>query len=416
MRSQISYGNGMYKSTDAGKTLDAHRPRQHATDRPRPRRSAEPRRRLRRRARSRLRRQPGSRRLSHARRRRDLAEGAVQEQRRRRDRSHLRSGDVADDLRVAVEHPPSAVEHLSAVVRAGQRALQVDRRRRQLAAADRAACRPTASAASASRSRRPTAAASTRSSTRRKAASFDPTMPARRSRRCRATRASGDAAGTSARSSSIRRTPTSSTSRTPASTGRATAAGRSASRSRDRRAATTTTSCGSRPTTRNRMILGGDQGAVISVDGLNDHPTWSSWLNQPTAQIYRVAVDNAFPVLGDRRAAGQRRGPRPLARPLRRHHDARLGAAVRRRRERLHRARSAATRTSSSAARWRSATSTPARSSAFRPKWICRRRRATPGRCRWCSRRPIRTRCISAISTCSRRPTAASTGRASATT
>jgi photosystem II stability/assembly factor-like uncharacterized protein len=45
----------------------------------------------------------------------------------------------------------------------------------------------------------------------------------------------------------------------------------------------------------NRMILGGDQGAVISVDGLDDHPTWSSWINQPTAQIYRLAVDNAFP-------------------------------------------------------------------------------------------------------------------------
>ena len=45
----------------------------------------------------------------------------------------------------------------------------------------------------------------------------------------------------------------------------------------------------------NRMILGGDQGAVISVDGLNDHPTWSSWLNQATAQVYRIAVDNAYP-------------------------------------------------------------------------------------------------------------------------
>jgi photosystem II stability/assembly factor-like uncharacterized protein len=45
----------------------------------------------------------------------------------------------------------------------------------------------------------------------------------------------------------------------------------------------------------NRMILGGDQGAVVSVDGLADHPTWSSWLNQPTAQIYHVAADNAFP-------------------------------------------------------------------------------------------------------------------------
>ncbi len=49
------------------------------------------------------------------------------------------------------------------------------------------------------------------------------------------------------------------------------------------------------PADGNRMILGGDQGAVISVEGLNDHPTWSSWLNQPTAQIYRIAPDNAFP-------------------------------------------------------------------------------------------------------------------------
>jgi photosystem II stability/assembly factor-like uncharacterized protein len=49
------------------------------------------------------------------------------------------------------------------------------------------------------------------------------------------------------------------------------------------------------PDDSNRMILGGDQGAVISVDGLADHPTWSSWLNQPTAQIYHVAPDNAFP-------------------------------------------------------------------------------------------------------------------------
>jgi photosystem II stability/assembly factor-like uncharacterized protein len=45
----------------------------------------------------------------------------------------------------------------------------------------------------------------------------------------------------------------------------------------------------------NRMILGGDQGAVVSVDGLAEHPTWSSWLNQPTAQVYHVAPDNAFP-------------------------------------------------------------------------------------------------------------------------
>ncbi len=54
----------------------------------------------------------------------------------------------------------------------------------------------------------------------------------------------------------------------------------------------------------NRMILGGDQGAVISVDGLTDHPT-------------------------DRRAAGQRCSARPHPRAVRRHHDARLGAALR---------------------------------------------------------------------------------------
>ena len=49
------------------------------------------------------------------------------------------------------------------------------------------------------------------------------------------------------------------------------------------------------PDDSNRMILGGDQGAVISVDGLQDHPTWSSWLNQPTAQLYHISADNAFP-------------------------------------------------------------------------------------------------------------------------
>jgi hypothetical protein len=40
------------------------------------------------------------------------------------------------------------------------------------------------------------------------------------------------------------------------------------------------------------MILGCDQGAVVSVDGAL---TWSSWFNQPTAQIYHVATDDRFP-------------------------------------------------------------------------------------------------------------------------
>ena len=41
-----------------------------------------------------------------------------------------------------------------------------------------------------------------------------------------------------------------------------------------------------------RMILGSDQGAAISVDR---GATWTSWFNQPTAQFYHVATDNRFP-------------------------------------------------------------------------------------------------------------------------
>src|SRR5437763_146543 len=41
-----------------------------------------------------------------------------------------------------------------------------------------------------------------------------------------------------------------------------------------------------------RRILGVDQGAVVSVDGGD---TWSSWYNQPTGQFYHVATDHRFP-------------------------------------------------------------------------------------------------------------------------
>ena len=41
-----------------------------------------------------------------------------------------------------------------------------------------------------------------------------------------------------------------------------------------------------------RMILGSDQGAAISVDR---GATWTSWFNQPTAQFYHVSTDNRFP-------------------------------------------------------------------------------------------------------------------------
>jgi photosystem II stability/assembly factor-like uncharacterized protein len=42
----------------------------------------------------------------------------------------------------------------------------------------------------------------------------------------------------------------------------------------------------------NRMILGSDQGAIVTEDGAQ---TWSSWYNQPTAEMYHVAADNRFP-------------------------------------------------------------------------------------------------------------------------
>src|SRR5215210_4703920 len=41
-----------------------------------------------------------------------------------------------------------------------------------------------------------------------------------------------------------------------------------------------------------RMILASDQGAIVTLDGA---ATWSSWYNQPTAQIYHVAADYRFP-------------------------------------------------------------------------------------------------------------------------
>ncbi len=52
-----------------------------------------------------------------------------------------------------------------------------------------------------------------------------------------------------------------------------------------------------------RMILGSDQGAAISVDGAT---TWSSWFNQPTAQFYHVITDNRFPyrVYGSQQDSG----------------------------------------------------------------------------------------------------------------
>jgi photosystem II stability/assembly factor-like uncharacterized protein len=46
------------------------------------------------------------------------------------------------------------------------------------------------------------------------------------------------------------------------------------------------------PTDSKRQLLGFDQGATISQDG---GATWSLWYNQPTAQVYHISVDNSYP-------------------------------------------------------------------------------------------------------------------------
>lgn len=40
------------------------------------------------------------------------------------------------------------------------------------------------------------------------------------------------------------------------------------------------------------ILLGSDQGAIVTVNG---GQSWSSWYNQSTAQLYHVSADNAFP-------------------------------------------------------------------------------------------------------------------------
>src|SRR5256714_7656012 len=46
------------------------------------------------------------------------------------------------------------------------------------------------------------------------------------------------------------------------------------------------------PTNSDVILVGSDQGAIVTVNG---GKTWSSWYNQSTAQLYHVAADNAFP-------------------------------------------------------------------------------------------------------------------------
>ena len=46
------------------------------------------------------------------------------------------------------------------------------------------------------------------------------------------------------------------------------------------------------PNDPNTMLIASDQGAIVTVNG---GESWSSWYNQPTAAFYHVTADNAFP-------------------------------------------------------------------------------------------------------------------------
>ncbi len=57
------------------------------------------------------------------------------------------------------------------------------------------------------------------------------------------------------------------------------------------------------PTNPDIILLASDQGAIVTVNG---GQTWSSWYNQPTAQFYHVSADNDFPynVYGGQQESG----------------------------------------------------------------------------------------------------------------
>ena len=51
------------------------------------------------------------------------------------------------------------------------------------------------------------------------------------------------------------------------------------------------------------ILIAGDQGAIVTANGGR---SWSSWYNQPTAQLYHVSADNSFPyrVCGGQQESG----------------------------------------------------------------------------------------------------------------
>ena len=95
------------------------------------------------------------------------------------------------------------------------------------------------------------------------------------------------------------------------------------------------------PDNPNIILLVSDQGGVVSA---NRGESWSNWYNQPTAAMYHVTADNAFPVPPVQRPAGFRLGVRGQPRHGWRNHVPRLASGghrgVRRGRARSEESRS----------------------------------------------------------------------------
>ena len=277
--------------------------------------------------------------LSLDRRRPDLREGALQGREHRRRRRGDRSDESRRRLRRTVGGAPGPVGKRR-VERHRRRHLQIDRRRHDLAAAHAAAC-PRGSRPGRHRDRAERSATALRHRCHAGAtsASIAPMMPARpgrvatddprparphrrrRSRRC---------------PRSIRRIPTSSTSPAPSPGNRPTAA-RPGPRFAARPAATTTSNIWINPNDPDIILICQRPGRDLTVNG---GETWSSWYNQPTAQMYHVNADNAFPyrVCGGQQESGSACVCQPRQR--RRDHLPRM-ASGRRRGIWLRRARSA---------------------------------------------------------------------------
>ena len=141
IRGNVSHGDGVYRSTDGGRTWANVGLARHASHRARPGPPARPRPRVRGGARPRLGSQPRARRLSVAERRRHLGAGAVPERAGRRRRPLHGPAEPAHPLRGSLGGAAHAVEHDQR--RCGLVAVEVDRRGRHV---DRHLAQPGAAA------------------------------------------------------------------------------------------------------------------------------------------------------------------------------------------------------------------------------------------------------------------------------